>query len=100
MSLHPVLIAGRWRPASSVSFFRAENPATGEAFLDAFPVSDWADCDEALSAATEAAAVLRVTPSERIAIFLETFATRIEARAAELVESAHRETGLPVRSRR
>ena len=99
MPLHPVLIAGRWRPARSASSFRAENPATGETLPDEFPVSAWADCDEALAAATEAAAVLRATPPGRIAAFLEAFATRIEARAAELVELAHLETGLPRRPR-
>ena len=99
MPLQPVLIAGRWRPARSSSSFQAENPATGELLPDTFPVSSWADCDDALAAATEAAAALRALPPERIAAFLDAFAARIEARAGELVEMAHRETGLPVRPR-
>lgn len=95
MPLHPVLIAGQWRPARSTGGFRATNPATGEKLPDEFPVSDWADCDAALAAATGAAEILRALPPEKIARFLTRFAERIEARKAELVETAHAESGLP-----
>jgi NADP-dependent aldehyde dehydrogenase len=99
MTLHPVLIAGRWRPAQSKGSFSAENPALGERLPGEYPISDWADCDEALAAATEAAAVLRTQPPEKRAVFLEAFAARIEARTDELVEMAHAETGLPRKPR-
>src|SRR5690606_35498562 len=56
---------------------------------------DWRDCDAALDAAVEAYQKLRSLSGERIAAFLERYAERIEARAEELVEMAHRETGLP-----
>ena len=92
---HPVLIAGEWRAAVATGGFRAENPATGETFFDEFPVSAWADLDAALDAAVEAAAALRETPPETIARFLTRYAERIEARSAELVETAHLESGLP-----
>ena len=92
--VHPVLVAGEWRAASSTGSFRGENPATGEALPDLFPISTWADCDAALDAATEAAEALRRTPPETIARFLTRFAERIEARAPELVDVAHAETGL------
>jgi NADP-dependent aldehyde dehydrogenase len=95
MALHPVLIAGRWRPARSTGVFSAENPALGETLPGEYPVSDWADCDAALGAATEAAAALRTLSPETRASFLERFAARIEARRDELVEMAHAETGLP-----
>jgi NADP-dependent aldehyde dehydrogenase len=95
MAPHPVLIAGRWRPARAAGVFQAEDPAKGEALPGDYPVSDWADCDEALTAATDAAAALRTTPPERIGAFLEGFAARIEARRDELVDMAHAETGLP-----
>lgn len=94
-TLHPVLIAGQWRPAQASGEFHSENPATGEKHPIPFPISRWADCDAALDAATEAAAILRSTPAEKIAQFLETFASRIEKRASELVDTAHRETGYP-----
>ena len=95
MSLHPVLIAGRWRPAESSGTFSAHDPARGEKLPGEYPISRWADCDAALDAATEAAARLRTSPPERFAAFLEAYARRIEARKAELVEMAHAETGLP-----
>jgi alpha-ketoglutaric semialdehyde dehydrogenase len=95
MSIQPVLIAGQWRAAKSSQSFRAENPATGEVLPFEFPVSTWADCDAALSAAADAAEILRATPPERRADFLTRFAVRIEAAAEELVATAHLETGLP-----
>jgi NADP-dependent aldehyde dehydrogenase len=94
MTLHPVLIAGRWRPADSSGAFSAHDPALGEELAGEYPISRWADCDTALDAATEAAARLRTSPPERIAAFLGAYARRIEARKAELVDMAHAETGL------
>ncbi|HEX3988681.1 MAG TPA: aldehyde dehydrogenase family protein, partial [Verrucomicrobiae bacterium] len=91
----PVLIAGQWRAAQSVGTFQAENPATGETLPDQFPVSSWADCDAALTAAAQAAVELRSTPPEKIAAFLQCFADRIEKRGAEIIERAHLETALP-----
>ena len=99
MSTHPVLIGGAWRAAHASGTFGSENPATGERLPDEFPISTWADCDLALDAAVEAARELRVTPPEQIAQFLTRFAERIEARAGELVDAAHSETGLPKKPR-
>ena len=99
MTRHPVLIGGHWRPAHATASFNAENPALGERLPDEYPISDWADCDEALAAATAAAAVLRAEGPEKRAAFLDAFAARIEARAEELVDMAHAETGLPRKPR-
>lgn len=99
MAMKPVLIAGRWRPANSSATFQAENPATGQSLPDLYPVSRFDDCEEALVAAVEAAAVLRETPPARLAAFLERYAERIEKRAAELVQIAHAETALAERPR-
>jgi NADP-dependent aldehyde dehydrogenase len=95
MTTSQVLIAGQWRAAKSTATFHAENPATGEPLPEEFPVSAWADCDEALTAAAGAAIELRSTRPEKIAAFLHRFAERIEARASEIVERAHLETALP-----
>jgi NADP-dependent aldehyde dehydrogenase len=95
MSTQPILIAGQWRAAKAGGTFHGENPATGEKLPDEFPISAWADCDNALSAAAAAANILRATPPEQIAKFLTRFADRIEARKSELVETAHAETALP-----
>ena len=94
MSLHPVLIAGQWRAAHATGSFRSENPATGETLPGEFPISAWADCDAALTAAAEAAPRLRAAGPAKLAQFLTRFAERIEARKAELVEMAHAESGL------
>ena len=73
MAIHPVLIAGKWRAAQSRRSFSSENPALGETLPGEYPVSDWPDCDAALAAATAAAAVLRASPPDPIAAFLEAY---------------------------
>ncbi|MCA9263298.1 MAG: aldehyde dehydrogenase (NADP(+)) [Planctomycetales bacterium] len=93
--IHPVYIDGQWRPADATSTFRAFNPQTREALPDQYPVSSWADCEAALSAAYCAAEGLRGLPGDRIARFLESMADKIETRAEELVDMAHAETALP-----
>ena len=95
MAIHPVLIAGEWRKAQSHRSFSSEDPALGEKLPGEYPISDWADCDAALAAATAAAAVLRAAAPDRVAAFLDAYAGRIEARKAEIVDVAHAETGLP-----
>jgi NADP-dependent aldehyde dehydrogenase len=94
-NVHPVLIAGHWRPAEATQTFRVENPATREPLPGEYPISSWRDCDDALKAATAAFHALREMPRERIAEFLENFAARIEARKDELVAMAHAESALP-----
>lgn len=90
----PVLIDGEWREAVSKSTFQACNPATRKMLPDEYPVSEWSDCDAALSAAAEAAKEMRRLSSDQIANFLEAYASEIEASAEALVEMAHLETGL------
>jgi len=94
MPIQTILIAGQWRAARSSGCFHAENPATGETLPAEYPVSTWADCDSALDAAVAAAEKLRAAPAEQIAQFLDLYAERLEARAAEIVDIAHLETGL------
>ncbi len=95
----PVLIAGAWRAAAAAGTFQAENPATREKLADEYPISSWADCEAALTAAASAAKVLRQASGSQLAEFLEVFAAGIESRAAELVEMAHTESALPVSPR-
>ena len=99
MTVHKVLIAGQWRDSQSNETFQAENPATAEALPDAYPISQWQDCDDALNAAVAAARVMRQLPAERIAGFLQRFAYRIEQRKDELVQTASTETALPAAPR-
>jgi len=99
MPPHPIYINGTWRPAASREIFHATNPATGEVLEDAYPVSTWPDLDIALSAAAEAAPQLAQTPPAAIADFLNRYAQRIEACAAELTARAAAETALPLAPR-
>lgn len=99
MTVQPVLIRGRWQASQAASAFQSENPATGEALPAVYPVSAWADCDAALSAAADAAAALRQAPPDDLAAFLDRYAERIEGRKDELVAMARDETGYPVSPR-
>ena len=96
----PVLIAGQWEPASAgVKTFHSINPTNRQPLPWSFPISTWDDCDRALTAATEAAAVLRTISRDLIGKFLLRYADRIEAAADRLIEAAAAETGLPVKPR-
>ncbi|MBU6308362.1 MAG: aldehyde dehydrogenase family protein [Planctomycetes bacterium] len=97
--VEPILVAGAWRPAAARRTYRAIAPATGMPFEVEWPVSGWSDVDAALDAATGAARDLARLPGAAIAAFLERYAARIEARAADLVALAHAETGLAVKPR-
>lgn len=95
---HPVLVAGRWRAAQASGTFRPQNPATRQP-LEEYPISTWADCEEALAAASEAFTQMRRLPDAARADFLEALAASIESRADQIVAQAHQETGLPVAPR-
>lgn len=94
-----ILVAGRWRAADATSTYQAFDPTAAKTLAAVWPVSGWADVDEALDAAVAAAAELATLPAERIAKFLERFAERLEIRGEELVATAHTETGLAVKPR-
>jgi NADP-dependent aldehyde dehydrogenase len=95
-TLQPVLIDGEWRPArNSIGSFRAVNPATSEELADFFPISCFADVEDALKAAQCAVPGLIKTPPEVLADFLDLFAERILANHNDLVDMAHLETALP-----
>jgi len=97
--VHPVLINGQWVASAGRDTFTAVNPATRQALPDVYPVSPWTEVEAALVAADRAFQTVRSWPGERFAKFLEAYAERIEARAAELIETANLETALPVEPR-
>jgi 2,5-dioxopentanoate dehydrogenase len=99
MEVAQILIDGKWRKAEGEGIFHATNPATGETLATPFPISEWPDCDAALSAAADAANELRGLAPERLPAFLDAFAANIESASAAIVEAAHEETGLPVSPR-
>ena len=96
MTLQRVLVNAAWREAySPVGSFQAVNPSTGTRLKDIYPISSFAEVEEALEAGHAAANALFKTLPEAIAAFLENFAGSIESHADELVEIAHLETALP-----
>jgi NADP-dependent aldehyde dehydrogenase len=99
MALEQIWIGGLWRPSDAVASFHAENPATGKKHEAEFPVSGWSDLEAALTAASEAARLLRKEPAEKLAAFLEGYATALEANADSLCALASSETALPVTPR-
>lgn len=95
-----IFVGGVWREARvPAGSFTAMDPATGEAIPGDYPVSSWPDLRDALEAGAEASFALAETEPGRIAAFLEAMAAGLERRAEALVETAHRETGLPAGSR-
>jgi NADP-dependent aldehyde dehydrogenase len=95
-----VLIGGRWRAADApTGSFRAEDPTRAEAIGPTFPVSSAADVEAALVAASAVAAELAATSPERIADFLERYASAIDGDAETLVALAAAETALPTEPR-
>lgn len=96
---HPVLINGQWISSNSSGTFQAINPVTCQPIDGDYPISQWAEVEAAIHAAAAAAVIIRTWPGERFAAFLDRYAELIEGRAADLVATAHAETGLPVEPR-
>jgi NADP-dependent aldehyde dehydrogenase len=94
-----VWIGGEWRQSDAEGVFEPENPSTGEKLGREFPVSRWSDCDRALTAALGAAHELEQIPGEKIAAFLEAYASELDAGAEAIAQAAHDETALPVSPR-
>lgn len=97
--MHPILLNGQWRPASSNGDFTGFNPATAEPLADRYPISAWDDCQAALDAASHAADALADVPANMIADFLQAYSDRLEAQATDICQTAESETALPVQPR-
>lgn len=99
-ALAPVLIDGRFRPASNpVGSFHAFDPTTRRELEATFPISGADDVKATLQASARAAEELeRVSPELR-ARFLELYATKLEQNAERFVACAARETALPAAPR-
>ena len=99
MKSHPVLIDGQWISSAGHNTFQAINPRSTEPLPEIYPVSTWDEVESAIKAAARAAETVRGWNGSRFADFLDTYANLIEAHAAELIEIANLETGLPVQPR-
>lgn len=78
--------------------FSPMDPRTGEA-LGSYPISPWADVEDALVAGMRAFDELRYLGEEHLSNFLERFADRIDRRSEQIVDVASAETALPVHPR-
>ena len=99
MSIERVLIDGKWRVSSGSQIFQSVNPVTRLPLPREYPVSPWAEVEQAILAAARAARAVRDVSGEVFAKFLERFAERIDARSGEFIATANQETGLPVEPR-
>lgn len=97
--IRDILVDGAWSSSAGSGTFQAINPLAGDALPAQFPISTWEDCDRALTAAAAAFEILRETPDDRIAAFLDRYAESLQEHADELVAQAHLESGLPVKPR-
>ena len=97
--VEPVLIAGSWRDASYTEVFEPENPITKAKTGEVYPISEIKDVEEAIEAASIASEQIADIGNEIIALFLECFGERIEARADEICNIASDESGLPISPR-
>ena len=68
MSMHQVLIGGRWQESINNGSFQAEDPQSATPIADEYPVSSWQECEAALDAAVSAWETMRGLPVERGAI--------------------------------
>jgi NADP-dependent aldehyde dehydrogenase len=99
MAIQPVLIAGKWQTSDGRETFRAEDPMQCAPSADEYPISTWQECETALDAARGAFEELRSTSAEKVAGFLDAYATLIDERADALCAMAHQETALPIKPR-
>ncbi len=89
----PILIDGKWRPATAVGSFVGENPVTREPSPTQYPISDWADINAALTAAVSAFEVMQELPRKQIAAFLRSYAEALESKTDHIATAAAEETG-------
>jgi acyl-CoA reductase-like NAD-dependent aldehyde dehydrogenase len=86
-------VAGEWVPAASGAVFERRNPANSDDVVGAFPDSDTADVDTAVTAVADGyRAWADVAPDQRAAV-LEKAADILEARQDELAHELVREEG-------
>ena len=72
------------------------NPATGETLSPAYRYGSAADVADACAAAEDAVDLVRATPTDRRARFLEAVAEHLEALGETVIDRAAAESGLPV----
>ena len=97
MDQKPLLLGGEWRTTLSAQDVRSPFDS---ALIARFSVASRGEVEEALDAATRAAAELRQLPRHRLAEALRLIADRVHARAEEFARSITLEAGKPIRTAR
>ena len=59
MPIQKILIAGQWRDSLGRETFQAVNPTTKDTLADEYPVSPWAEVEEAIDSAAGAFRTVR-----------------------------------------
>lgn len=94
----PSFIDGEWIANRASTTFDASNPRTGES-TGAYPISSWEEIDRALGAGFDAYKQVSVLDPDRLAVFLDLYADRLEAHTDNICRLAATETALPVSPR-
>src|SRR5947199_10691145 len=97
MTTRPLLIGGEWRTTAQTHEVRS--PFNSE-LLANFCVASQLEVEEAIAAATHAAAEMRELPRHRLAESLRLIADGIGQRAEEFARTISLEAGKPIRTAR
>src|SRR5437588_555757 len=97
MTTKPLLIAGEWRTTGQTREVRS--PYNSE-LLANFSVASEGEVEEAIAAASRAAAELREMPRQRLAESLRLIADGIRSRAEEFARTIALEAGKPIKTAR
>jgi NADP-dependent aldehyde dehydrogenase len=98
-TLRPILSGGVWKASAGSSQFQSINPRTTKPLPDLYPVSNGADVEAILQAASTAFEQMRGIGPEQRAAFLERYATEIDQHKEQLAVQAELETALPQQPR-
>jgi NADP-dependent aldehyde dehydrogenase len=96
MSIHGKNIIGNNLSAQGTSSFNAYEVATNTPLLEKFFEATPQEINAAILLAAEAFSVYKNKSGKEKAVFLECIATEIESLDMELIETASKETGLPI----
>ena len=97
MELHGRSIIGTERANDGEKTFRAYNPTLGQPIDQLFYEATERDIASAFASASEAFDIYRRKSAAEIAAFLESIGDQINALGDGLIETANKETGLPIK---
>lgn len=96
MTIQGTMIIGHERRLGTAGSIKATDPSTNTEMEPSFGLASSDDVDDACELARLAFDTYRETTPEQRAVFLESIADEIMALGPDLLDRAHRETGLPM----